>query len=221
MLSYFLVAAALEGVVPTEVVTAILQAMDCHPTSGKMLTQGCLALGNVARAGEPVHADMPLSPCMHATCMYTCPSPHACMQHACTHAPLPMHTCNMHVHMPLSPCTHATCMYTCPSPHACMQHACTHAPLPMHACNMHADMPLSPCTHATCMLTCPSPHAHMQHACTHAPLPMYTCNMHVHMPLSPCIHVHMPLSPCTHATCMYTCPSPHAHMQHACTINTP
>ena len=111
MLSYFLVAAALEGVVPTEVVTAILQAMDCHPTSGKMLTQGCLALGNVARAGEPVHADMPLSPCTHATCMYTCPSPHAHMQHACTHAPLPMHTCNMHVHMPLSPRTHATCMH--------------------------------------------------------------------------------------------------------------
>ena len=45
-------AAVLEGVVPAESTSAVLQAMDCHPTSEKTLTQGCLALGNIGRAGQ-------------------------------------------------------------------------------------------------------------------------------------------------------------------------
>lgn len=40
----------LEGVVPVEAVSAILQAMECHPTAEKTLSQGCLALGNIGRA---------------------------------------------------------------------------------------------------------------------------------------------------------------------------
>lgn len=47
-----LIADVLEGTVPVETVSAVLQAMDCHPTSVKTLTQGCLALGNIGRAGE-------------------------------------------------------------------------------------------------------------------------------------------------------------------------
>lgn len=44
--------ASLEGVAPAESVYAIMQGMDCHPTSENILTQGCLALGNIGRAGE-------------------------------------------------------------------------------------------------------------------------------------------------------------------------
>ena len=41
-----------EGTMPVDTVSAVLQAMDCHPTSGRTLTQGCLVLGNIGRAGE-------------------------------------------------------------------------------------------------------------------------------------------------------------------------
>lgn len=42
----------LEGIIPAEAVFAVLQAMDCHPTSERILIQGCLVLGNIGRAGE-------------------------------------------------------------------------------------------------------------------------------------------------------------------------
>lgn len=42
---------------PVDTVFAVLQAMDCHPTSGRTLTQGCLALGNIGRAGECSYMD--------------------------------------------------------------------------------------------------------------------------------------------------------------------
>ena len=45
-------AAALEDVMPPDMVSAVLQGMDCHPTNYNILSQGCLALGNIGRAGE-------------------------------------------------------------------------------------------------------------------------------------------------------------------------
>lgn len=44
--------AKLEDMIPVEMVPAVQHAMDCHPTSEKILTQGCLALGNIGRTGE-------------------------------------------------------------------------------------------------------------------------------------------------------------------------
>ena len=44
----------LEGIAPAESVSAVLQAMDCHPTCERTLTQGCLALGNIGRAGQEI-----------------------------------------------------------------------------------------------------------------------------------------------------------------------
>ena len=38
----------------SEAVQAVLQVMDCHPTSEVILTQACLVLGNIGRTGEKV-----------------------------------------------------------------------------------------------------------------------------------------------------------------------
>ena len=42
------------GEITGEMLNAVLQVMDCHPTSEEILTQACLVLGNIGRSGKGI-----------------------------------------------------------------------------------------------------------------------------------------------------------------------